>query len=171
MTCNDILLDNPIVKTKYVLYRSYFRIHLTIRADILQTNFNCWHLIFKCWKLKIINCSNSRKPSNATILNFFKILTDRILYLKLSLATETVNQISLACEILRFMKDSSRIFCFLHSRKPKKCNPVKEEKRSLLNEIRQSTMGHISYITRVLTNVIAKMSQRKQSAIFSCFDE
>lgn len=69
------------------------------------------------------------------------------------------------------MKDSSRIFCFLHSRKPKKCNPVKEEKRSLLNKIRQSTMGHISYITRVLTNVIAKMSQRKQSAIFFCFDE
>lgn len=41
VTCNDILLDNPIVKTKYVLYRSYFQIHLTIRADILQTNFNC----------------------------------------------------------------------------------------------------------------------------------
>lgn len=62
-----------------------------------------------------MNCSNSRKPSNATILNFL----------------------------------------------------------SLINKIRQSTIGHInlSYITRVLTNVIAKMSQHKQSAIFACFDE
>lgn len=125
--------------------------------------------------MKIKNCSNSRKPSNATILNFLKFWPTGFFIwncpLQPSLHLKTVNQLLLACEILKFMKDSSRIFCFLHNRKPKKCNPVKEEKRSLKNKIRQSTIGHISYITRVLTNVIAKMSQRKQSAIFSCFDE